>query len=205
MDATTGRTGHGHPCPACGGEPYLQRGGEVGNTFKLGTKYSESLGDYYQNERGDSHPIVMASYGIGVGRLIACIIENFNDEYGIQWPLSIAPYQVHLVCLASAGQTDVWDKAEALYGELSEAGLEVLYDDRQERVGVKFNDADLVGIPLQIAVGKRGLAQGQVELKLRRSGERHMLDADNVRGELEPYIQAEQAWLDDLLVLPVPD
>ena len=88
---------------------------------------------------------------------------------------------------------------------MSEAGLEVLYDDRQERVGVKFNDADLVGIPLQIAVGKRGLAQGQVELKLRRSGERHMLDADNVRGELEPYIQAEQAWLDDLLVLPVPD
>ena len=92
-----------------------------------------------------------------------------------------------------------------LYGELSELGLEVLYDDRQARAGIKFNDADLVGIPLQIAVGKRGLAQGQVELKLRRSGERHMLDADNVRGELEPYIQAEQAWLDDLLALPVPD
>ena len=195
----------GHACPVCGGELYLQRGVEVGNTFKLGTKYSESLGAYYQDEKGDSHPIVMASYGIGVGRLIACIIENFNDEYGIQWPLSVAPYQVHLVCLASAGQTDVWDKAEALNRELSEAGLEVLYDDRQARAGIKFNDADLVGIPLQIAVGKRGLAQGNVELKLRRSGERHMLNADNVCGELKPHLQAEQAWLDDLLALPVPD
>ncbi len=140
-----------------------------------------------------------------MGRLIACIIENFNDEYGIQWPPSVAPYQVRLVCLASTGQTDVWDKAEALYGELSEAGLEVLYDDRQARAGIKFNDADLVGIPLQIAVGKRGLVQGQVELKLRRTGERHMLDAKNVRGELESHLQTEQAWLDDLLVLPVPD
>ena len=88
---------------------------------------------------------------------------------------------------------------------MSEAGLEVLYDDRPGRAGIKLNDADLVGIPLQIAVSKRGLAQGQVELKLRRSGERHMLDVDNVRGELEPHLQAEQAWLDDLLALPIPD
>ena len=109
------------------------------------------------------------------------------------------------MCLASAGQTDVWDKAEALNQELPEAGLEVLYDDRQARAGIKFNDADLVGTPLQVAVGKRGLAQGNVELKLRRTGERHMLDADNVRGELEPHLQAEQAWLDDLLALPIPD
>ena len=144
-------------------------------------------------------------HGYSASRLIACIIENFNDEYGIQWPLSVAPYQVHLACLASAGQTDVWDKAETLNLELSEAGLEILYDDRQARVGIKFNDADLVGIPLQIAAGKRGLAQGNVEPKLQRTGERHMLDADNVRGELELHLQAEQARLDDLLALPMPD
>ena len=194
----------GFSCQFCDGELYLQRGVEVGNTFKLGTKYSESLGAYYQDEQGESHPIVMASYGIGVGRLIACIIEKFNDEFGIKWPLSVAPYQVNLVCLASAGQSEVWAKAEELYQELTESGLEVLYDDRQARAGIKFNDADLVGIPLQLAVGKRGLSQGQVELKMRQTGVRHMLDASNVYQDLEPFLRTEQAWIDELVATPIP-
>lgn len=194
----------GRLCEACGGELYSLRGVEVGNTFKLGTKYSETLGAFYLDDSGSSHPIVMASYGIGVGRLMACVVEQYHDEYGIQWPLSLAPYAVHLVSLATHRQPDVREKAENLYAELVAAGVEVLYDDRPDRAGVKFNDADLIGVPLQVTVGQRGLRQGQVELKIRRSGERHMLDADSLLAELQTHLQAEQELTADLLRRAIP-
>ena len=194
----------GHRCEHCGGELYSLRGVEVGNTFKLGTKYSETMDAYYLDNQGSSHPIVMASYGIGVGRLIACIVEQYHDESGITWPLSVAPYAVHLVSLATAKQAEVQAKAESLYQELAAENLEVLYDDRADRAGVKFNDADLIGIPLQLTVGNRGLSQGKVELKVRRTGERHMLPADEVPAALGPFLQAEANLIHDLLARDIP-
>ncbi len=194
----------GHSCENCGGELYSLRGVEVGNTFKLGTKYSETMDAYYSDNQGSSHPIVMASYGIGVGRLIACVVEQYHDENGIIWPLSVAPYAVHLISLATAKQTDVQTKAECLYEELKREGLEILYDDRADRAGVKFNDADLIGIPLQLTIGNRGLSQGKVELKVRRTGERHMLNADEVPVALAPFLQAEENLIQDLLARDIP-
>ncbi len=194
----------GHRCANCGGELHSLRGVEVGNTFKLGTQYSETMDAYYLDRRSSSHPIVMASYGIGVGRLIACIVEQYHDANGIIWPISVAPYAVHLVSLATAKQTDVQAKAESLYQELEGDDLEVLYDDRADRAGVKFNDADLIGIPLQLTVGHRGLSQNKVELKVRRTGERHMLDADAVPAALAPFLQAEEKLIHDLLVRDIP-
>ncbi len=194
----------GHRCEHCGGELYSLRGVEVGNTFKLGTKYSETMDAYYLDNQGSSHPIVMASYGIGVGRLIACIVEQYHDANGITWPLSVAPYTVHLVSLATAKQTEVQAKAESLYKELAAENLAVLYDDRADRAGVKFNDADLIGIPLQLTVGNRGLSQGKVELKVRRTGERHMLPADAVPAALGPFLQAEEDLICDLLARDIP-
>ncbi len=194
----------GHACSLCGGALRSLRGIEVGNTFKLGTKYSEALEAAYQDQKGQSHPIVMASYGIGVGRLIACIVENYHDDMGIVWPVSVAPYAVQIISLATAKQADVAAKAEALYAELQAAQIEVLFDDRDERAGVKFNDADLLGVPLHVTVGQRGLARGEVELKLRRTGERHMLDAQTAANQLVPYLTAEQALLDDLLARAIP-
>ena len=146
----------------------------------------------------------MASYGIGVGRLIACIVENYHDDMGIVWPVSVAPYAVQIISLATARQADVAAKAEALYAELQAAQIEVLFDDRDERAGVKFNDADLLGVPLHVTVGQRSLARGEVELKLRRTGERHMLDAQTAANQLVPYLAAERALLDDLLAQAIP-
>ncbi len=190
----------GYRCVECGGELHSLRGVEVGNTFKLGTKYSESMDALFRDQSGTSQPIVMGCYGIGVGRLIACVVEKYNDEQGIKWPLSVAPYAVHLISLATARQEEVRAKAGELYASLQEAGVETLYDDRDARAGVKFNDADLVGIPFQLTVGQRSLAQGQVECKVRRTGERHMLDAAAVISELKPLFAQEQAVLDELLV-----
>ena len=189
----------GHRCVECGGELYSLRGVEVGNTFKLGTKYSESMEAMFRDQNGTSHPIVMGCYGIGVGRLIACVVEKYNDDYGIQWPLSVAPYAVHLISLATPKQEAVRAKAGELYAALQAAGIETLYDDRDARAGVKFNDADLIGIPIQVTVGQRGLAQGKVECKIRRTGERHLLDAEAVIAALQPFFTQEQAVLDALL------
>ncbi len=190
----------GHQCVECGGKLYSLRGVEVGNTFKLGTQYSESMDALYRDQDGTAQPIVMGCYGIGVGRLIACVVERYNDAHGIQWPLSVAPYTVHLISLATSKQEHVQAKAEELYDELQEAGIDTLYDDRDARAGVKFNDADLIGIPLQLTVGQRSLVQGQVECKIRRTGERHRLDAAAVVTELQPLLAQEQAVLDALLV-----
>lgn len=155
----------GAPCPVCGAPVKLARGIEVGQVFKLGTKYSESMGAYYKDENMKDHTLVMGCYGIGVTRTLAAIVEQHHDEKGIIWPISVAPYHV-IITLVNTANEDQCAVAEELYEELTRAGVEVLLDDRKERAGVKFNDADLLGIPIRITVGKKA-ADRVVEYKLR--------------------------------------
>jgi prolyl-tRNA synthetase len=156
-------------CPECGeGSLSLSRGTEVGQVFKLGTKYSEALGALYVDENGESHPMVMGCYGIGVTRTLATVIEQNSDEKGIVWPASVAPYHVHVLPVTARNET-VTSTAEELYEELKAAGIEAIIDDRAESPGVKFNDADLLGLPLRITVG-RAVKEGAVELVERRTG-----------------------------------
>jgi prolyl-tRNA synthetase len=159
----------GDACPNCGNAMRAVRGVEVGNIFKLGTWYSEAVGATYQDAEGNEKPIVMGSYGIGSGRLLASVAEEYNDEYGLIMPVTIAPFEVYLVELggSKAESEGVHQAAEKLYQDLQAAGIEVLFDDRDESPGVKFNDADLIGIPLRLTVGGRSLQQGGVEAKLR--------------------------------------
>ncbi len=162
----------GEACIVCGQPLCSSRGVEVGNIFKLGTKYSEDFKAYYLDRDGQSKPIVMGSYGIGSGRLLACVAEEHHDEAGLIWPVSIAPYQVHLVMLTSKDPT-VSQTAERLYEELRQAGLEVLFDDRTEAgAGVKFADSDLLGLPLRMVISDRSLKAGSIEFKLRHQAER---------------------------------
>ncbi len=162
----------GAPCPRCEGPLRLARGVEVGNIFQLGTRFAEALGAKYLDAQGQSHPVVMGSYGIGVGRLLACIVEANHDERGIRLPITVAPYDVHLVRL-SAQVPDLDAKADAIYEALRAAGIQVLYDDRDLSAGVKFADADLIGLPLRVTVSARSLQHGGCELKRR--------DRDEVR------------------------
>jgi prolyl-tRNA synthetase len=148
----------------------LRRGIEMGQVFKLGTFYAEKLGATYLDAEGKQRPAVMGSYGIGTERLLAAVIEANHDERGIIWPAEVAPYQVHLVALQPERE-DVRSAAEGLYAGLQAAGLEVLYDDRDETPGVKFNDADLLGMPLRVTVSPRTLEKGSLELKRRRESE----------------------------------
>jgi prolyl-tRNA synthetase len=159
--------GAGEPCPACGGALELWKGIEVGHIFKLGTQYSETFGVYVQDESGESHPIIMGSYGIGVERGMAAVVEASHDEKGIIWPVSVAPYEV-VISVVRADDPATIEAAERLYAELGEAGVEVLLDDREERPGVKFADAELIGIPYRVTVGPRGVADGLAELTTRR-------------------------------------
>jgi prolyl-tRNA synthetase len=155
----------GDICPQCGSTLTSARAIEVGHLFKLGTKYSEGVGATFLDKDGQAKPIVMGSYGIGTGRLMAAVIEQNHDDKGIIWPISIAPYHIHLVSLGTDAR--VVEKAEELYADLQAKGHEVLYDDRNESAGVKFNDADLIGIPLRLTVSVRNLNQNGVEAKLR--------------------------------------
>lgn len=154
----------GDPCPECGAPLNLTHGIEAGHLFKLGTRYSEALGARFLDKDGQSHPVVMGSYGIGTGRLLQGIIEQNHDEHGIIWPSSVAPFQVHLVALGVT-QAEVLQASEALYTQLTQAGFEVLYDDRDESAGVKFNDADLIGVPWRVTVSRKTVAAQSVELK----------------------------------------
>ena len=189
----------GYPDPLGGRPMQAVRGVEVGNIFKLGTKYTEALGATYLDENGESHPIIMGSYGIGSERLLASVIERHHDENGICWPVSIAPYQVALVSLANAKSPEVAEAADDIYQQLVEAGIDVLYDDRDERAGVKFNDADLIGLPVRLTVGGRGLKNGIVELKLRRTGKSGEIALGNLVEGVREAIAGEQAWIDGLL------
>ncbi len=156
----------GDTCPRCGGRLESTRGIEVGHVFKVGTMYSQRLGAHFVDAAGQTHPIIMGCYGIGLGRLLAAAIEQSHDDKGIIWPAPIAPYHVHLCPLYREG-TGVKAAAEKLYQQLLAEGIEVLLDDRAESPGVKFNDADLIGLPLRITIGPRTLEKGSAELKLR--------------------------------------
>jgi prolyl-tRNA synthetase len=160
----------GSACPKCGAPMRMSRGVEVGNIFKLGTRYSDALGCTFLDEDGQSKPVVMGSYGIGVGRLLACIAEEHHDEKGLIWPESIAPLPLHLVALAGKSP-QVGKTADDVYQRLCQAGVEPLYDDRLESPGVKFADADLIGLPLRLTVSERSLKAGGVEFKHRVGGE----------------------------------
>jgi prolyl-tRNA synthetase len=156
-------------CVDCGSPLRLEGGVEVGNIFKLGTRYSAALGCTYLDRDGESQLVVMGSYGIGTTRLLACVAEEHHDERGLVWPISVAPYEMHLVSLAGEGEQGdlVRQAAESLYAELQGAGTEVLYDDREATPGVKFNDADLIGIPLRVTISARSLRNGGLEVKRR--------------------------------------
>ena len=143
---------------------------EIGNIFKLGTRYSEPLGATYLDENGQSQLIWMGSYGIGPARIAAAAVEQFADEKGISWPRSLAPFDVHLVGLGKEG-TEERELAEKLYGELRELGLDVIYDDRDAGPGEKFADAELLGVPLRLTIGKRTIAAGEIEAQVRRGRE----------------------------------
>jgi prolyl-tRNA synthetase len=175
----------GSPCPDCGAAMRAERGVEVGNIFKLGTRYSEALGAGFLDGDGERKPVVMGSYGIGVGRLLACIAEEHRDEDGLVWPVSVAPYHVHLVA-AEAGE-----KADGIYEDLGSSGVEVLYDDRRESLGAKFKDADLIGLPLRLTLTPRSLQRGGVEVKARDDAESRIVPVDDV-------VEAVRSMLADL-------
>jgi prolyl-tRNA synthetase len=174
----------GDPCPVCGDPVALQNGIEVGNIFKLGTDFSVPMGATYLGEDGERRPIVMGSYGIGVGRNVACIVEAHHDEKGIAWPESVAPYPAHLVTVSAGKDARVAEEAEGLCARLAEAGVEILYDDRDESPGVKFTDAELMGMPRILTISPRSLAAGGVEVTIRASGERSVRPIAEIEAEL---------------------
>lgn len=190
----------GDACPECGGALRSVRGVEVGNIFKLGTRYSDALGCTFQDADGQAHPVIMGSYGIGVGRLLACVAEAHHDEYGLVWPVTIAPYHVHLVLLAGKGGPQAQELAEKLYVDLQAAGIDVLYDDRPESPGVKFNDADLIGLPLRLTVSERALKAGGVEFKRRDQAERSVVLVEQVIVHIQQELAALQEQIDQTVV-----
>ncbi|MGZ4804234.1 MAG: proline--tRNA ligase [Acidimicrobiia bacterium] len=162
----------GDACPKCGKPLRIDRGIEVGHVFQLGTKYTDALGGLYTDEEGEQHPMFMGCYGIGVSRIIAAVVEEHHDEHGIAWPLALAPFDVQVIAMPGDESAA---EAATLAAELAAAGLDVLLDDREGRPGVKFADADLIGMPVQVIVGEKGLARGIVERKVRATGERDEL------------------------------
>jgi len=166
-------------CPECGSAMRASRGVEVGNIFKLGTRYTEAMGCRFLDEQGQSHPVIMGSYGIGVGRLLACLAEAYHDERGLCWPAAVAPYPVHIVRLSGKSGT-VDAAADELDQRFQGAGLEPLFDDRSESAGVKFMDADLMGMPVRITISERSLKQGGVEFKQRTDNEVTVIPLETV-------------------------
>ncbi len=177
-DITTAQSDDG--CPQCASSLKAVRGVEVGNIFKLGAWYSEAMGCHYLDTQGQSKPVIMGSYGIGLGRLLGCLAEIHYDEHGLIWPVSVAPFQVHLVVLVGKGDSESLDVAERLYNQLQQASIEALYDDRQESPGVKFNDADLIGIPIRLTVSARARQAGGIEFKRRDQAEKQIVADDEV-------------------------
>ncbi|NMB24600.1 MAG: proline--tRNA ligase [Firmicutes bacterium] len=178
----------GDPCPSGDGTLQGARGIEVGQVFKLGTKYSEALGATFLDENGEEHPIIMGCYGIGVTRTVAAVVEQHNDEHGICWPMSIAPFHVAIV---PVNYRDEEQKVavDKLYEELKAANVEVILDDRDERPGVKFKDADLIGFPIRITIGPRNLAQGQAEVRKRDVGEVELVPLNEVVTHVQEQIR----------------
>ncbi len=174
----------GYKCANCGGELKSKRGIEIGHVFKLGTVFSERQGVFYLDRDGVQKPLVMGCYGIGVGRLLAAVIEQNHDEKGIIWPVQIAPYQVHL-CALGMDEAAVAEAAEKLYAELSQKGYDVLFDDRNESPGVKFNDADLLGMPVRLTVSRRTLKASSVEVKPRKAKDVELMLLSEVAEKLK--------------------
>ncbi len=179
----------GDSCAKCGGEFQIKRGIEVGHIFKLGTKYSESLGAVFLDENGKEKPFIMGCYGIGVGRTAAAAIEQNNDERGIMWPLPLAPFKVEIVIVNIKDDESV-KAAEKLYDELNNKGIDTLLDDRKDRAGVKFNDADLIGMPLRITVGPKTLANGEFEFKGRSENDARLVKVEDAITEVESFLKA---------------
>ena len=173
----------GDPCPRCTGKLRAFKGIEVGHVFYLGTKYSKSMNATFLDQDGSEKPFEMGCYGIGVSRILSAAIEQNHDARGIQWPVSIAPFEVAVLAV------DPSPVAETLYQALLDANIDVLLDDREERPGVKFNDADLIGYPLQIIVGRKA-AEGIVEVKIRKTGERVEMAAADLPGKIARAIAA---------------
>jgi len=173
----------GHTCLRCGGELEERRGIAVGHLSKLGTAPSEEAGATFLDKDGRARPVVVGSYGLDLGRLMAAVVEQNHDEKGIIWPPSIAPFQIHLIALGR--REEVIERAEGLYADLRAHGYEVLYDDRDESAGVKFNDADLIGVPLRLTVSRRTLEREGVEVKLRREGEARLISLEALQDELK--------------------
>ena len=170
----------GEGCPRCNKKLEVFKAIELGHIFKLGTKYSESMGAMYLDEQGKEHPIVMGSYGIGIERILACYLEQNYDEKGIVWQIPLAPFSIHLIGL-NLKNDNVKDECEKLYYEMQNSGYEVLFDDRTEvSAGFKFNDADLLGMPIQIVLGEKGLKNNQAEIKVRKTGERFNVDLNKI-------------------------
>jgi prolyl-tRNA synthetase len=173
----------GYECIECGRPLEAIRGVEVGNIFKLGTWISEAMGCYYLDRKGKSHPIVMGSYGIGTGRLLACIAEEHHDEHGLMWPISISPYQIHLVVLpwkSGLDESMCASKTETLYHQFDDEHLDCLYDDREESPGIKFNDADLIGNPIRLTISERSIKNGGVEYKRRDKPDKEIIPYENI-------------------------
>ena len=178
----------GDICPKCGAKLHLTRGIEVGNIFKLGTKYTESMHMTYTAEDGTEKTPIMACYGIGVGRSLASVIEAHHDDYGPIWPLSIAPWQVQINAMG-LDKDGIKDTAEKLYTDLEKAGLEVLYDDRNLSAGVQFAEADLTGIPFRLIVAPKALAQGMIEYKIRGTKNQGLIPVAEA-------VQFTQKWIE---------
>ncbi len=185
FDLRSAQSGEG--CTRCGSKLAVFNAIELGHIFKLGTKYSAAMAANFLDENGEAHPIVMGSYGIGVDRVLACFIEQNHDEKGIIWNRLLAPFDVHLVAL-NMKKEDVVNTAETVYSKLKEEGFEVLYDDREAQAGFKFNDADLLGMPLQIVVGEKKLKENKVELKVRKTGERFDVDLENLYDKVKELL-----------------
>ena len=180
----------GDRCPLCGGETRWDKGIEVGHIFKLGTKYSKAMGAAYLDEQGKERIIVMGTYGIGVGRTVAAAIEQSYDENGIMFPMPIAPFQ--LMVLPVNMKVDLLrETAEELYQTLLNQGIEVLFDDREETPGVKFKDADLIGIPLRVTLGEKNLKKGLVEIKKRKTGEILLVKKEEAVSKIQEMIRTE--------------
>ncbi len=178
----------GDSCPECGEPLRIEKVIEIGNIFKLGTKYSVPLKAVYLDVNGKEKPIIMGSYGIGPARIAAAAVEQNNDDYGIKWPKSIAPFDAMIIILNINDQQSK-ETGEGIYKELLDKGLDVLLDDRDERAGAKFKDADLIGIPVQIVIGERNLKEGMIEIKNRSTGEAKKVKIENTIGAVIDYIK----------------
>lgn len=183
----------GEACIKCNSPLKVFTAIELGHIFKLGTKYSESMGAYFLDEKGEAHPIIMGSYGIGAERVMACFIEQHHDDKGIIWDTTLAPFHIHLIGLNMKNES-VANTCEEIYKNLSDNSFDVLFDDRNDaQAGVKFNDADLLGMPLQIIVGEKKLKTNQVEVKIRKTGERFDVELDKLLSKIR------EIWRDTVL------